>query len=74
MSFSYVQGMNVLAAPFLYAMRSELEAFWCFTSFIEECCPLYVQPTLAGVHAGLDVSCSSATQDAKLRLCRHAAA
>ncbi|PWN97646.1 TBC-domain-containing protein [Tilletiopsis washingtonensis] len=55
MSFSYVQGMNVLAAPFLYAMRSELEAFWCFTSFIEECCPLYVQPTLAGVHSGLDL-------------------
>ncbi|KAE8221070.1 hypothetical protein CF326_g8631 [Tilletia indica] len=51
--FSYVQGMNVLAAPFLYVMPSELEAFHCFSRFIEVCCPLYVQPTLAGVHQGL---------------------
>ncbi|KAK0557165.1 CDC16 protein [Tilletia horrida] len=51
--FSYVQGMNVLAAPFLYVMPSELEAFRCFSQFIEVCCPLYVQPTLAGVHRGL---------------------
>ncbi|KAK0521695.1 CDC16 protein [Tilletia horrida] len=51
--FSYVQGMNVLAAPFLYVMPSELEAFHCFSRFIEVCCPLYVQPTLAGVHRGL---------------------
>ena len=54
--FSYVQGMNVLAAPFLYTCKSEVEAFRCFTKFIEWCCPLYVQPTLAGVHRGLQVS------------------
>lgn len=54
--FSYVQGMNVLAAPFLYACQSEVEAFRCFARFIEYCCPLYVQPTLAGVHRGLQVS------------------
>ena len=47
--------MNVLAAPFLYTMPSELEAFFCFANFIEECCPLYVQPTLEGVHRGLKV-------------------
>lgn len=47
--------MNVLAAPFLYTMPSELEAFFCFSKFIEECCPLYVQPTLEGVHRGLKV-------------------
>lgn len=57
LGFTYVQGMNVLAAPFLYTMPSELEAFYCFSKFIEECCPLYVQPTLEGVHRGLKVSC-----------------
>jgi cell cycle arrest protein BUB2 len=54
-SFTYVQGMNVLAAPFLYTMPSELEAFYCFASFIEVTCPAYVQPTLEGVHRGLKV-------------------
>ncbi|KAF8918064.1 rab-GTPase-TBC domain-containing protein [Mucidula mucida] len=53
LGFTYVQGMNVLAAPFLYTMPSELEAFYCFSKFIEESCPLYVQPTLDGVHRGL---------------------
>lgn len=48
--------MNVLSAPFLYTMTSELEAFACFSTFIETCCPLYVQPTLVGVHKGLKVS------------------
>ncbi|EGG00927.1 uncharacterized protein MELLADRAFT_39435, partial [Melampsora larici-populina 98AG31] len=51
--FTYVQGMNVLAAPFLYTMPSELEAFMTFSRFIEFHCPLYVQPTLEGVHSGL---------------------
>lgn len=53
--FSYVQGMNVLAAPFLYTCHSDVEAFRCFSRFIEHCCPLYVQPTLAGVHRGLQL-------------------
>jgi cell cycle arrest protein BUB2 len=56
LDFTYVQGMNVLAAPFLYTMPSEVEAFFCFSRFIEEACPLYVQPTLEGVHRGLKVS------------------
>ncbi|EIW66443.1 hypothetical protein TREMEDRAFT_34771 [Tremella mesenterica DSM 1558] len=51
--FTYVQGMNVLSAPFLYTMPTQLEAFACFSTFIEICCPLYVQPTLVGVHRGL---------------------
>lgn len=55
LSFTYVQGMNVLAAPFLYTMPSEIEAFYCFARFIEGCCPLYVQQTLEGVHRGLKV-------------------
>ncbi|CAG8583983.1 13176_t:CDS:2 [Ambispora gerdemannii] len=48
----YVQGMNVLAAPFLFTM-SELDAFFSFSTFIQTCCPLYVTPTLQGVHCGL---------------------
>lgn len=61
LDFSYVQGMNVLAGAFLYVMPSELEAFYCFSRFIEHFCPLYVQPTMQGVHAGLKASlyCSS---------------
>ena len=55
LTFTYVQGMNVLAAPFLYTMPSELDAFFCFSRFIEYCCPLYVQQTLDGVHRGLKV-------------------
>ncbi|KAG0198518.1 hypothetical protein BGX28_008038 [Mortierella sp. GBA30] len=51
-SFTYVQGMNVLAAPFLYAM-SEMEAFYSYSNFLKYCCPLYVQPTLQGVHCGI---------------------
>ncbi|KAG0015084.1 hypothetical protein BGZ81_011850, partial [Podila clonocystis] len=51
-SFTYVQGMNVLAAPFLYTM-SEMEAFYSYSNFIKYCCPLYVQPTLQGVHCGI---------------------
>ena len=50
-----MQGMNVLAAPFLYTMPSELEAFFCFAKFIEEVRPTYVQPTLEGIHHGLKV-------------------
>ncbi|KAH6589671.1 hypothetical protein BASA61_005551 [Batrachochytrium salamandrivorans] len=50
--FSYVQGMNVIAAPFLYVFP-ELDAFVAFTSFIQNSCPLYVQPALEGVHCGI---------------------
>ncbi|KAG0304532.1 hypothetical protein BGZ98_005418 [Dissophora globulifera] len=51
-SFTYVQGMNVLAAPFLYTM-SEMEAFYAYSNLLKYCCPLYVQPTLQGVHCGI---------------------
>ncbi|ORY58694.1 rab-GTPase-TBC domain-domain-containing protein [Leucosporidium creatinivorum] len=51
----YVQGMNVLAAPFLYVLPTELEAFACFCSFIEVQAPRYVRPTLEGVHLGLQL-------------------
>ncbi|GAA5848636.1 hypothetical protein JCM8547_004581 [Rhodosporidiobolus lusitaniae] len=51
----YVQGQNVLAAPFLYVLPSQLEAFACFTTFIEKQVPRYVSPTLVGVHDGLQL-------------------
>lgn len=50
---TYVQGMNVLAAPFLYAARSEAEAFVAFHRFITIECPGYVRGAMDGVHKGL---------------------
>ncbi|KAJ1649613.1 CDC16 protein [Dispira simplex] len=52
LAFTYVQGMNVLAAPFLYTL-GELEAFYALNTLLHQHCPTYVQPTLVGVHAGL---------------------
>lgn len=49
----YVQGMNVLAAPFLYAARSESEAFVAFEHLITHECPGYVRGSMDGVHRGL---------------------
>lgn len=49
----YVQGMNVLAAPFLYVARSEIEAFAAFDRFITHECPGYVRGSMDGVHKGL---------------------
>lgn len=50
---TYVQGMNVLAAPFLYAARSEAEAFVAFHRFITVEVPGYVRGAMDGVHKGL---------------------
>ncbi|KAA8570425.1 hypothetical protein EYC84_002711 [Monilinia fructicola] len=50
---TYVQGMNVLAAPFLYAARSESEAFMAFHRFITTEVPGYVRGAMDGVHKGL---------------------
>lgn len=49
----YVQGMNVMAAPFLYVARSEAEAFAAFDRFITYECPGYVRGSMEGVHKGL---------------------
>ncbi|KAF2259692.1 TBC-domain-containing protein [Lojkania enalia] len=49
----YVQGMNVLAGPFLYAARSEVEAFTGFESLIRHELPGYVRGSMEGVHKGL---------------------
>jgi cell cycle arrest protein BUB2 len=49
----YVQGMNVLCGPFLYAARSEVEAFTGFERLITYECPGYVRGSMEGVHKGL---------------------
>lgn len=49
----YVQGMNVMCAPFLYAARSEVEAFALFHHFVTRECPAYVRSTMDGVHRGV---------------------
>ncbi|XXG93964.1 CDC16 protein [Hypoxylon texense] len=50
---TYVQGMNVLAAPFLYAARSEVEAFSAFHTLLTKECPGYIRGAMDGVHRGL---------------------
>jgi len=49
----YVQGMNVLSAPFLYAARSETEALSLFHAFLTRECPGYIRGAMEGVHKGL---------------------
>jgi cell cycle arrest protein BUB2 len=49
----YVQGMNVLAAPFMYAARSEVQAFVAYEKFIRSECPAYIRGSMEGVHRGL---------------------
>ncbi|KAF2118224.1 rab-GTPase-TBC domain-containing protein [Lophiotrema nucula] len=49
----YVQGMNVLSGPFLYAARSEVEAFTGFEKLITNEVPGYVRGSMEGVHKGL---------------------
>lgn len=67
--FGYVQGMNVLLAPFLYVMPTELEAFACFARVMEHSCPLYIMPSLEGVHTGLLVSAPSLASGFALHAC-----
>jgi cell cycle arrest protein BUB2 len=38
-SMSYVQGMNILVAPFLFVMP-ELDSYHSFTTMLQELCPL----------------------------------
>ena len=48
----YVQGMNVLAAPFLYCARSETQAYTACHLFLTVHIPGYLRGTLDGVHRG----------------------
>lgn len=45
--------MNVLAAPFLYAARSEAEAFTAFHRLLTREVPGYIRGAMDGVHRGL---------------------
>ncbi|KNC83497.1 hypothetical protein SARC_04253 [Sphaeroforma arctica JP610] len=51
---SYVQGMNVLLAPFLYVMP-ELDAFYCFHRLLHRHIPSYVDTNCTGVHTALQL-------------------
>jgi cell cycle arrest protein BUB2 len=59
----YVQGMNVLAAPFLYAARSEASAFAALHALLARALPGYIRGSMEGVHRGL------ALVDEALALC-----
>ena len=48
----YLQGMNVLSAPFLYAARSEAEAYILTRHLVTVHLPSYIRPTMTGVHRG----------------------
>ncbi|MCJ1243000.1 hypothetical protein MMC30_000196 [Trapelia coarctata] len=49
----YLQGLNVLSAPFLYAARSEIQAYTLLTTLLTTHLPSYITPSLSGVHRGL---------------------
>ena len=50
----YVQGMNVLCAPFLYVMP-EVDAFYSFSNLLTIHAPRYAQPNLDGAHLGCNL-------------------
>ncbi|EXJ83198.1 cell cycle arrest protein BUB2 [Capronia coronata CBS 617.96] len=52
---TYLQGINVLSAPLLYASRSESQAYALLTCLLSEHIPSYLSPTMSGVHRGLDL-------------------
>ncbi|MCJ1380300.1 hypothetical protein MMC17_003403 [Xylographa soralifera] len=49
----YLQGMNVLSAPFLYAARSEAEAYVLTHHLLAAHLPAYIHAAMPGVHRGL---------------------
>lgn len=49
----YVQGMNVLAGPFLYVCRSEPQSFTLLYNLLMVQMPRYVTPTLSGAMDGV---------------------
>lgn len=51
----YVQGINVLSAPLLYASRSEAQAFAILNALLRHHVPAYLTPTMSGVHTGVDL-------------------
>ncbi|RKP21611.1 RabGAP/TBC, partial [Rozella allomycis CSF55] len=54
LKFGYIQGMNVILAPFLCIMP-ELDAFYCFSTFIQHIAPMYFQPHIEGSICGIQI-------------------
>ncbi|KAJ9627348.1 CDC16 protein [Knufia peltigerae] len=52
---TYLQGINVLSAPLLYASRSEAQAYALLSCLLTEHIPTYLSPTMSGVHRGLEL-------------------
>ncbi|KIV97254.1 hypothetical protein PV10_01025 [Exophiala mesophila] len=52
---TYLQGVNVLSAPLLYASRSEAQAFALSNCLLSDHIPTYISPTMSGVHRGVDL-------------------
>jgi cell cycle arrest protein BUB2 len=52
---TYIQGINVLSAPLLYASRSEAQAYALLTHLLDAHIPTYLSPTMSGVHKGVDL-------------------
>lgn len=52
---TYLQGINVLAAPLLYASRSEAQAYALLTTLLTHHVPTYLTPTMSGVHAAVEL-------------------
>lgn len=51
----YVQGMNVLAGPFLYVCRSEPQSFTLIYNLLMNQMPRYATPTLSGAMDGVQL-------------------
>lgn len=52
---TYLQGMNVLAAPFLYVCKSEPQAYTLLLTLLTTHIPSYITPSMTGVHSGLSL-------------------
>jgi len=51
---SYVQGLNVICAPFLYVMP-EVDAFYAFSQFVKVNCPIYFSAGIEGAFTGIQL-------------------
>lgn len=52
--YGYVQGMNVLLAPFLFVMP-ELDSYYCFHTLVSDHLTSYCNKNLLGVHRGVNL-------------------
>lgn len=59
-SSGYVQGMSDLLSPILYVMENEVDAFWCFVSFMDQMvsCVSFMGVVAMSCRSAPTVSCS----------------